>query len=128
MHSSVGAEILGPNDIQADIQAISTCARINIECGVRFAFINIYSDSLAELSAISSEYIDSRLALECFTNVNKLALRNRVTLCWLSGQTGVPGSEFAEKLARWNSSTDFVLSEMYSGISRSTAGWLRSSH
>ena len=128
----VGCGVFGPNTelfvamgkwptvFQAEVHAITLCARVNLEKGLAGAHIAIFSDSQAALKALQSWTFKSRQVLECYETLQKLSTRNKVTLYWVPGHKGIEGNEKADELARKGSSTTMVGPEPFCGIGWST--------
>ena len=116
------SESLGtwPTVFQAEIIAITKCADIIINKTPKGMRIIIYSDSQAAIKALGSCQMDSKLVQECFNTLQKLSVRNKVTICWVPGHSGIEGNEKADELARLGSSTQMLGPEPFCGISWST--------
>lgn len=126
---------LGPSVtiFQAEVFAISACANVCLQSGIRNRRILICIDSQAALRALSSFCIDSKLVFECVTQLNKLARANELTLVWVPGHSGVSGNEKVDELARVGSSepatgADPFLPLTRSWIVTSIREWARKSH
>jgi ribonuclease HI len=61
--------------------------------------IHVFPDSQAALKALSSLKVTSTLVEECFDALSVLANWNEVTLMWVPGRCGIPGSEKVDELA-----------------------------
>jgi ribonuclease HI len=84
---------------QTEICAILQCACENIRRVYKHKWILIFSDSQAALKALSSQKVTSGLVAECLDALSALASLNEVTLVWVLGHRGIPGSREADKLA-----------------------------
>ena len=127
--SGVGAGIYGPNTtasiamgrwptvFQAEVYAISVCATLILSKGLKGAKIRIFSDSQAALKSLSCYSFTSKLALECFLNLQSLSLYNKVHLIWVPGHEGHVGNERADELARQGSCSPLIGPEPFIGIS-----------
>jgi len=69
-----------PSVFQAEVPAITLCARVNLEKGLAGAHIPIFSGSQAALKALQSWTFKSRQVLECYESLQKLSARNKATL------------------------------------------------
>jgi ribonuclease HI len=84
---------------QAEIYAIKACIMQNIEKGYTGRNIFILSDSQADIKALDSYQINSKLVWECHQSLVKLAEHNRIQLVWVPGHMGIAGNETADQLA-----------------------------
>jgi hypothetical protein len=71
--------------------------------------------------AVSSPKVTSRLVAECLDALSVLANRNEVTLIWVTGRCGIPGSEKADKLAWQGAAMTLLGPESALGIPRCSA-------
>lgn len=118
---------------QAEIHAITECARTNIEMTCQHRQTYIMSDSQAALKALQSQKTSSKLVMECFDTLNDLARQNKVTLVWTPGHSGIVGNEKADELARQGASIRFMGPEPVLGITKKTSRqevskWARKKH
>ena len=128
----VGAGIHGPNSrtsiamgnwptvFQSEVHAIEFCCRLILEKGTRGAKIYIFSDSQAAILALSSKRVGSRMVADCWKCLQRLSLRNKVTLIWVPGHSGFQGNEVADELARAGSSSTLIGPEPFCGVGWST--------
>lgn len=112
------------------ISEISTSAPLQGEIGKH---IYICTDSESAIKAIQSPMVKSRMVQECKTTLNNLAARNKVTLLWVPGHSGIDGNEEADRLARQGASEMFIGPEPRFGLPKSTIKsivrkWLSRSH
>lgn len=70
--------------------------------------INILSGSQSVLFYLSSDIFASKLVLECYFNLQKLAMQNKITLMWTPGHAEISGNEEIDKLARKLATSQFV--------------------
>ena len=103
---------------QAEMHAIELCARIGLSRGLRSAKVYIISDSQAALKALNSVNIESRLVWDCLNVIKQLATKNRVTLMWSPGHTGIKGNENADGLARAGAASAFIGPEPFCGVTK----------
>jgi ribonuclease HI len=106
---------------QTIIYAILQCACENTRRAYKHTRIVIFSDNEAALKALISPKVTSGLVSECLDALSALASLNEVTLVWVPGQCGIPGSEEADKLARQASATPLLRREPALGIPRCSA-------
>jgi ribonuclease HI len=104
---------------QAEVLAVSETAKFCEQYGLFNKRIFICSDSKASLLALSSFRFSSRLVLECWTSLQRLAENNSVTLVWVPGHSGIEGNEMADSLAREGSSKRPITSEPVIPLSKS---------
>jgi hypothetical protein len=95
--------------------------------------IFICSDSESAIKALVSPVTTSRLVNECKDYLNQMGLRNRITLVWVPGHSGVEGNERADELARLGSSATVCGSEPYIPIPQSLCAkalkdWVKTKH
>lgn len=93
---------------QAEVLAISICAKYCLENDYSDRRINICSDSQAALKAVESWHFSSKLVLECRNALQELSRLNVVTLLWVPGHSNILGNEEADHLAREGSSSPFI--------------------
>jgi ribonuclease HI len=91
------------NVFQTKIYATLQCACENIRRAYKHKWILIFSDSQVTLQALSSPKVTPGLVAECLDALSALASRNKVTLKWVPGHCGIPGTEKVDKLARQSS-------------------------
>jgi len=65
----------------------------------------ICSDSESVIEALASPVTTSKLVRELKGTLNRLGLRNQITIAWVPGQSGVDGNERADELARQGSAS-----------------------
>lgn len=70
--------------------------------------INILSGSQSVLFYLSSDIFASKLVLECYFNLQKLAMQNKITLMWTPGHAEISGNEETDKLAKKLATSQFV--------------------
>lgn len=104
-HANSGRELcgyLGVNtDItQAELAAIHICACEIAKGDYGNSPIEIYSDSLGAVKAISSYKIESKLVMDCCEALNKLAQNRHTTLIWIKGHSDSLGNLKADLLAK----------------------------
>jgi hypothetical protein len=88
---------------QTDIHPITKCAYENIRRAYENKRILIFSDSQAELKALSGPKVTFRLVLECQEALSALASHNEVTLMRVPGHQGILGNEKSDRHARQGS-------------------------
>lgn len=93
----------------------------------------ICSDSEAVMKALMSPVTTSKLVRECKDCLNRMGRRNRITLVWVPGHSGVDGNEKADELARTGSSASAYGPEPYIPIPQSLCAkalkdWVRTKH
>lgn len=89
-----------PTVFQAEVQAIWTCAMLNIATGYKGKHISICSDSQAAMRAIGSYVTTSRLVLKCSETLDELSQEKHVKLLWVPGHSVICGNERANTLAQ----------------------------
>ena len=85
--------------LQTEITAMLQCAYKAQEYGNR-RNIRICSDSRAAIMTLNGTTTTSLLVWECFEALNNLATKNRVTLLWIPGHSGIKGNEISDRLAK----------------------------
>ena len=118
---------------QAEVLAISECARRMTDKGYSGKRILICSDSQAALNAIQKYEIRSRTVWECIQNLLTLARRNSIELEWVRGHAGIEGNEAADRLARAGSETHIIGPEPVLGITKNNirnavSEWINTQH
>lgn len=93
----------------------------------------ICSDSEAAIKALLSPITTSKLVKECKECLNQVGLRNRITLVWVPGHSGIEGNEKADELARLGSAASVFGPEPQIPIPQSLCvralrKWVRSEH
>ena len=84
---------------QAEIIALSECARTCVSRGFKGHTIHISSDSKAALMALAGHDFTSKAVWECHTAMKQLAKTNSVKLLWVPSHRGVAGNERADRWA-----------------------------
>ena len=74
------------NIFEAELHAILVAATELIDRNTSNSTINIFSDSQAVLKALNRFDTTSKSVIECVNVIQKLGLRNRVTLIWVLGK------------------------------------------
>lgn len=108
---------------QAEVLAVTECARYCLQENFLHKKISLCSDSQAALKALMSYKIDSRLVLECRNLLQELSQRNLLTLVWVPGHSDISGNEEADGLARGGSS---VVPTMPAPCIPLSKGWMKS--
>ncbi|XP_050311838.1 uncharacterized protein LOC126747328 [Anthonomus grandis grandis] len=105
---------------QAEIHAIERCAQLILNKDYLKQDIAIFTDSQAAIAALSSHVISSKMVRDCLGKLNEVGKRNKVTILWVPGHTGVQGNEEANILAKKGSGSQFVGPEPFCGIGKNT--------
>ena len=95
--------------------------------------IYICSDSEASIKALSSPTVTSKMVKECKETLNRVGLRNHITLIWVPGHSGIEGNERADELARLGSSSRVFGPEPFVPVPQSVCNaaiesWIQSQH
>ena len=95
--------------------------------------IYICSDSEASIKALSSPTVTSKMVKECKETLNRVGLRNHITLIWVPGHSGIEGNERADELARLGSSSRVFGPESFVPVPQSVCNaaiesWIQSQH
>nr|XP_034174838.1 uncharacterized protein LOC117601763 [Osmia lignaria] len=85
---------------QAEVLAISECAKLQISLGVKYRKICICSDSRAAINALATISTESSTVWEGMQALSQLSKLNKITLIWTPGHQGVQGNEIADGLAK----------------------------
>jgi ribonuclease HI len=85
---------------QAEIIAISECARICSERELNNHEIHIYTDCLNSLKTLEKYLIFKKSVLTCCQRLNKLGVNNIVSIVWCPKKTCNLGLMMADKLAK----------------------------
>ncbi|XP_051172231.1 uncharacterized protein LOC127288668 [Leptopilina boulardi] len=118
---------------QAEVCAVMTCAMICLEKGKSSKRINICVDSQAALNALRNPTIESKLVLECRKVLDEIGLKNKLSLIWVPGHSGIRGNEEADTLARRGSEMTMIGPEpavviMPSAVKGAIERWSRRCH
>ncbi|XP_044757685.1 ribonuclease H1-like [Coccinella septempunctata] len=101
---------------QAEIITIEKCVDINLERNYQGCDIVIHSDSQAAIEALNSYVTDSKLIWECRSKLNEVGKKNKVSLVWVPGHSGIKGNEEADTLARKGAQTPLTGPEPFCGV------------
>ncbi|XP_046145450.1 uncharacterized protein LOC123988743 [Osmia bicornis bicornis] len=85
---------------QAEVLAITECAKLQISLGVKYRKICICSDSRAAINALAKTSTESSTVWEGMQTLSQLSKLNKITLIWTPGHQGVQGNEIADGLAK----------------------------
>lgn len=105
---------------QAEIHAIDRCAQMILNRNYLKQDIAIFTDSQSAIMALSSYAISSKIVRDCLGKLNEVGKKNKVTLLWVPGHTGVEGNEEANTLAKKGSGSPFIGPEPFCGIGKNT--------
>jgi ribonuclease HI len=97
-----------PTVFQSEALAVGESCDVATGQGVVDKDVVIYSDSRSALRALSSCKFSARSVLKSRLALETLAERNKVSLMWVPGHSGIEGNEKADVLARAGSNADFV--------------------
>jgi len=84
---------------QLEITAISYCATTIIENGIQ-GNLAIFTDSLAAIKALECCEINSKVVLDCFNNLQTVALTNRLKIVWIRAHSNIRGNDLADARAK----------------------------
>ena len=93
---------------QAELLAIREACKSLELYKVVGARVAIFSDSQAAIKALDSNYISSKLVLQCREELKLLSHWLEITLIWVPGHRNIRGNEIADELARKGSTLDIA--------------------
>jgi Ribonuclease HI len=101
---------------QAEVFAIMASIHESIMRGYNGRKIMIFTDSQADLKALESVTVRSKLVLEHLGCLDKLATHNSVQLVWVPGHEGILGNEKADELGKKGADSPFTGPEPVLGL------------
>jgi len=105
-----------PTIFHAEVHAIGRCALLNIHHKYKGGHIWIMPDSQAAIKALLNPEITSGVVKESLEALNELGKENSVALFWTPGNTGIPGNEVADELAKDGAQRSILGPELFCGI------------
>lgn len=90
---------------QAELYAITVCARHILNADNFGEKINIFSDSQAAIRALANPACSSMTVRECKQALNNLGERTTVHIAWIPGHADLHGNEEADRLANIGSAS-----------------------
>lgn len=88
-----------PTVFQAEIMAIFEATE-TLQAYANLGTIVIHSDSQAAIKALDKADVESKVVLAAMQNLDKLAVKQKVKICWVKAHAGNPGNEIADLLAK----------------------------